>query len=193
MRFALASATLATLATAVLAANIQVQVGSGALDFSPSSITAAQGDTIEFIFFPKNHTVTQSTFAAPCLPMSGGIDSGYMPVAAGAAQVPSMTITVNDTTPLWFFCKQVTHCEQGMVFAINPTANKTFEAFQAAANASSTTNGTPASTTSSSGTGSGSAATSSPSSSSSPNGAVAVGARAGGILAVVGFAAGVLL
>jgi hypothetical protein len=84
------------------------------------------------------------------------------------------------------------HCEQGMVFAVNPTANKTFGAFQAAANGSSS-DGTPASTASGTETGSGSAATSSPSSSSKPNGAVAVGARAGGILAMVGFVAGVLL
>jgi len=193
MRFALASATIATLATAVLATSWQVQVGGvNGLNYNPQTVTAAVGDTVEFIFMAKNHTATQSTFAAPCEPMSGGIDSGFMVVAPNATQVPSMTITVNDTTPLWFFCRQTTHCEKGMVFAVNPTANKTYQAFQAAANASAP-DGTPASATSSSGTGSGSAATASPSSSSSPNGAVAVGARAGSILAVVGIAAGVLL
>lgn len=106
MRFALASATFATLATAVFAESFQVQVGANGLNFNPTTVTAVQGDTIEFVFMPKNHTVTQSTFAAPCTAMSPGIDSGYMPVAANATQVPSMTITVNDTTPLWFYCKQ---------------------------------------------------------------------------------------
>lgn len=106
MRFAIASATLAVLATTVSAAQIQVQVGASGLAFSPSSVNASQGDTIQFVFNPKNHTVTQSTFAAPCAPMSGGIDSGFMPVGANATTVPSMTITVNDTTPLWFYCKQ---------------------------------------------------------------------------------------
>jgi plastocyanin len=110
MRFALASSTLATLVTAVLAANIQVQVGGpNGLNYNPQSVTAAQGDTIEFVFMPKNHTVTQSTFAAPCQPMSNGIDSGFMPVPANSTQVPSMTVLVNDTNPLWFFCKQVTY------------------------------------------------------------------------------------
>jgi len=207
MRFALASATLATFATVVFAETFQVQVGSNGLNFNPTTVTAASGDTIEFVFMPKNHTVTQSTFAAPCTAMSSGIDSGYMPVAANATQVPSMTVTVNDTAPLWFYCKQsgygplflfcaffwltmsyYSHCGQGMVFAVNPTADKTFEAFQAAAKGGSSSS--PTSSTGSTGTGSGSSATSSP---SPTNGAVAVGVRSGGILALVGLVAGVLL
>ncbi|KAH9989933.1 hypothetical protein BJV77DRAFT_1014909 [Russula vinacea] len=177
MHFPLVSVALATLATTVSAANIQVQVGaSSQLAFSPSSVNASVGDT--------NHTVTQSTFAAPCQPMSGGVDSGFQPVAANATNVPSFTVTTG-------------HCEQGMVFAINPTANKSFAAFQSAAKASSA-DGTPASTsntTTGTGSGSGSSTSSAPTSSSSSksNGAVTAGARAGGLLAMVGFAAGILL
>lgn len=107
MHFPLVSVALATLATTVSAANIQVQVGaSSQLAFSPSSVNASVGDTVSFVFSPKNHTVTQSTFAAPCQPMSGGVDSGFQPVAANATNVPSFTVTVNATTPLWFFCHQ---------------------------------------------------------------------------------------
>ncbi|KAI9509609.1 Cupredoxin [Russula earlei] len=208
MRFALASAVLATFATTVSAASFNVTVGGpNGFVFSPNQIpTAAVGDTVSFLFLPKNHTVTQSTFAAPCQPMANGMDSGFQPVAANATSAPSFTITVNATTPLWFFCRQTGHCEQGMVFAINPTANKTFAAFQAAANASSP-NGTPPSSTNTSGsttttTGSSSPTTSTPDASSAsasasasakPNGAVAFGVQAGGILAVVGFTAGLLL
>jgi hypothetical protein len=50
--------------------------------------------------------MTQSAFAAPCQPMSGGADSNYQPVAANATNVPSFPITVNNTQPAWFFCKQ---------------------------------------------------------------------------------------
>ena len=39
-----------------------VDVGNGALVFEPSSITANKGDEIEFHFYPKNHSVVQSTF-----------------------------------------------------------------------------------------------------------------------------------
>jgi plastocyanin len=199
MRFTLASATLAAIAaaTSASAANFQVQVGNGGLMFTPPSVNASVGDTVSFVFYPKNHTVTQSSFPAPCQPLSGGIDSGFQPVAANATQVPSFSVTVNATTPLWFFCHQTGHCESGMVFAINPTANKSFDAFQATANASSSTGAPPSSnssgttTPSPSGTGSSSSTTSTTSSKS--NSALSSGAQAGGILAAVGLAAGILL
>jgi plastocyanin len=111
MHFPLATVALATLATTVSAANFQVQVGaSSQLAFSPTSVNASVGDTVSFVFNPKNHTVTQSTFPAPCQPMSGGVDSGFQPVAANATNVPSFTVTVNATTPLWFFCHQTGYC-----------------------------------------------------------------------------------
>jgi plastocyanin len=111
MHFSLASIALAALASTASAANFTVQVGaSSQLAFSPTNVTAAVGDTISFVFNPKNHTVTQSTFTAPCQPMSGGVDSGFQAVAAGATNVPSFTITVNATTPLWFFCHQTGYC-----------------------------------------------------------------------------------
>lgn len=37
---------------------------------------AEPGDTVAFKFYPKNHTVTQSTFDAPCSPLYGGINTG---------------------------------------------------------------------------------------------------------------------
>jgi plastocyanin len=203
MRFALTSAALATLATVASAVQTQVIVGGGPLAYNPPQVTAAVGDTIQFVFMPKNHTVTQSTFATPCEAMPNGLDSGFVPVAANATSTQAFTITVNTTAPLWFYCRQVDHCISGMVFAVNPTANKTFAAFQAAANASGTTNtsASPSASSGSSGTGTGSTATgsgasSSPSStstSSKPNGALTVGAHAGGLLTVVGFVAGILL
>jgi plastocyanin len=199
MRFALTSAALSSLVALASAASHTVTVGNGALEFNPSSLTAAMGDTVSFVFYPKNHTVTQSTFPVPCQPMANGIDSGFQSVAANATAAPSFSVTVNQTTPLWFFCRQTGHCEQGMVFAINPTANKTFAAFQATANASSPTDGAPPANASTSGSGSGSStpttssSSGSSSASSKPNSALTVGAHAGGLLAVVGFAAGILL
>jgi plastocyanin len=196
MRFALASAALATLVGLASAETHTVTVGNGSLAFNPSSINASMGDTVSFVFYPKNHTVTQSTFAAPCQPMPNGADSSFQPVAANATAAPSFSITVNATTPQWFFCRQTGHCEQGMVFAINPTANKSFEAFQATAKASAA-DGTPPSNSSSgtspSGSPSSSSSGSASSSTSKPNGALTVGAHAGGLLSIVGFAAGILL
>jgi hypothetical protein len=54
-----------------------------------------------------------------------------MPVEANATTVPTFTITVNGTSPEWFYCGQAKHCQSGMVFAINPTAEKSLDGFKA--------------------------------------------------------------
>ena len=41
----------------------------GKLEYGPASIAAAIGDTVTFVFKPKNHTVTQSSFEYPCQPL----------------------------------------------------------------------------------------------------------------------------
>ena len=74
----------------------------------------------------QNHSVVQSTFDQPCqpiknnMPSTNGFFSGFMPVKAGAAMMPSYTIMVNDTKPIWYYCSQGDHCQDGMVGVINP-------------------------------------------------------------------------
>ncbi|ETW85412.1 hypothetical protein HETIRDRAFT_240092, partial [Heterobasidion irregulare TC 32-1] len=110
----------------------QITVGGpGILQFNPSSLTADPGDLVNFVFQQKNHTATQSTFANPCQPADGGFDTGFVPVADNETQFPAAQFIVADTNPVWVYCRQANHCQQGMVFAINP-ADK-FSAFQAAA------------------------------------------------------------
>ncbi|KAG8891901.1 hypothetical protein FRB99_003254 [Tulasnella sp. 403] len=108
-----------------------VVVGASGLTFTPNQVTAAVGDVVAFEFHPKNHTLTQSTFANPCTAMAGGVNSGYMPVAATATTFPVYSFKVNEVTPLWFYCAQTGHCQGGMVFAINVNASSpnTFDAF----------------------------------------------------------------
>jgi hypothetical protein len=36
-----------------------------------------------------------------------------------SSTIPTFTITINNTTPLWFYCAQAKHCQNGMVMAIN--------------------------------------------------------------------------
>ncbi|EIN07206.1 hypothetical protein PUNSTDRAFT_53578 [Punctularia strigosozonata HHB-11173 SS5] len=193
---------------------ITVLVGqNGTLTYSPSNVTANVGDTIAFQFVSKNHTVTQSTFAAPCEKMTtpaAGIDSGFMFVAANATQFPQWSFTVtNASAPLWFYCRQkspVNHCESGMVFSVNanPDSAKSFDAFQQAAKASA--NGTAAAngTTSASGAAPSGAAATGASSSASGSAAPAASSTSGslslrasgsaaGILTVVGLVAGLVL
>lgn len=105
---------------------IDVQVGAGGqLAYSPEAISAQPGDQVVFHFNPKNHTVTQSSFPDPCGKKAGGISSGFQPVAANQTDnLPTFTVTVNDTSPIWIYCAQAantpnSHCGAGMVFAIN--------------------------------------------------------------------------
>ncbi|RXW25345.1 hypothetical protein EST38_g498 [Candolleomyces aberdarensis] len=159
MRFSTGAAFvfLASALTTVLAETFVVTVGKNAsLLFEPTSVTAKVGDVIAFQFMSKNHTVTQSTFDNPCAVKADGVDSGYQFIPQGTNVFPQWSITVNnDTAPLWFFCNQKPHCERGMVFAVNPTAEKTFEKFNANALASAppATTAAPAATTSAAPTG----------------------------------------
>jgi hypothetical protein len=76
-----------------------------------------------------------------------------MPVATNATTFPTYTVQVNDTSPIWAYCRQTGHCGEGMVFAANAveTSPNSFEAFQARAEQ---INGTSSNSTSSSATGS---------------------------------------
>jgi len=110
---------------------------NAAFVFNPSNFTASNGTLVTF-FFPTStltHSVTQSSFEDPCTYLvangstPGGFDSG---LTSGAQFTINIT---DDTQPIWFHCKQITHCGLGMVGSINAptTGNNTFAAFQAAA------------------------------------------------------------
>ncbi|KAF8879077.1 Cupredoxin [Gymnopilus junonius] len=141
----------------VSATQFNVTVGKNdMLTFDPAILTDVQtGDVITFTFVSNNHSVTQSTFRRPCHPRIRGANSGFMPVDPKSAQFPEFTIHIDNTSgPLWFFCAQNGHCQAGMVFAINPTENTSFEDFLASAQMSANTTrtaATPAQTAPSSG------------------------------------------
>lgn len=113
-----------------------ITVASGnSLTFSPSSVTANINETVTFLFSTQstfNHSVSQSSFSAPCTKLKGGFDTGLQP----PGQQFTITIT-NASEPIWFFCEQTVpekHCGTGMVGVINPPASgDTFSSFSAAA------------------------------------------------------------
>lgn len=106
---------------------VTVSTSNNSLVYSPNNIKAAVGDMVQFQFVAGNHTVTQSTFDQPCRPINSvmsnitGFHSGYMPAAASVAsgKIPTYTIQVNSTTPIWAYCAQGKHCQSGMVMVIN--------------------------------------------------------------------------
>ena len=96
-------------------------------------------------------------------------------VGPNVTDFPTWNVTVNDTNPLWFYCKQhnpdgSSHCGHGMVFAVNPVQSspRNFSAFQQLAQ---TLNGTNTTTTTSS---SGSSAPSATTTGTNNNGASSV-------------------
>lgn len=132
------------------------------------SQNAAIGDVIVFTMKQKNHTVTQSSFESPCVKVANGADSGLyvslllflswpdrmrlesIPVPdAMTSNFPTIGLRIGTLEPVWVYCKQANHCQQGMVFAVNPGDN--FAAFQAAATggASTASSSVSASTTAS--------------------------------------------
>jgi plastocyanin len=92
------------------------------LVFKPDSLKAAEGDTVVFKFWPKEHSVAQSTFAKPCEPMKDGFWSGFVPTTSttAAANTTFTYEVTNATQPIWFYCTQGKHCQNGMVGVINP-------------------------------------------------------------------------
>jgi len=131
------SATTSTGAPPSNSTNINVQVAAGGqLMYSPANFTASNGTTVTFIISSGPHSVTQGSFADPCvyLAAAGGNPAGFDSGLQTGKQF-SIQIT-NDQEPIYFFCKEDDHCGLGMVGAINaPTTGNTYAAFQAAAKA----------------------------------------------------------
>ncbi|KAI5118454.1 hypothetical protein M0805_006273 [Coniferiporia weirii] len=121
-----------------------VIVGVEASLYDPPTTDALEGDTITFIFGGVIHGVTQSSFAAPCSPIPGGFSSGLTGIEGNAsAQAPVWNLQIaNASEPIWFFCEATqpeSHCQNGMVGAINPPSADMFVAFQSAAKAVAST------------------------------------------------------
>ncbi|TFK71177.1 hypothetical protein BDN72DRAFT_895894 [Pluteus cervinus] len=107
------------------------------LEFSPSNISAAVGDTVTFEFRSGTHSVVQSDFLTPCQSLEDssrtpGFSSGFRPTSASTTGFPQFQILINDTAPIWGFCGAPGHCGLGMVFSINAVESgpNNFSAFQ---------------------------------------------------------------
>ncbi|KIW34690.1 uncharacterized protein PV07_01454 [Cladophialophora immunda] len=132
------SYTLLSLGALASAATFDVNVGQNGFTYSPDTVKAAVGDTVNFHFYPGDHTVTQSPFDSPCQPVSGNaINSGVINSNSGQAST-MFSMRVNSTDPLWLYCGQVGHCAAGMAMVINPPSNgNTLAAYQKAASGQS--------------------------------------------------------
>jgi len=104
-----------------------VVAGLAGLHYDPENVVANVGDIIEWHYLAKNHSVVQSSFGAPCVPLAGGgFFSGFLPVGDGQVQNPNVfQVTITDTNPIWYYCAQTvgSHCQSGMAGVINQNFN----------------------------------------------------------------------
>ncbi|MCJ1428428.1 hypothetical protein MMC29_006338 [Sticta canariensis] len=107
---------------------VRVSNKDGDLKFIPDSFEAEKGSLVQFQFYPESHSIVESTFDKPCVPINQvkpevpGFFSGFIPVKEGDANRPTYTILVKDTKPIWYYCSRKKHCQSGMVGVINPPA-----------------------------------------------------------------------
>ncbi|EXJ61760.1 hypothetical protein A1O7_02190 [Cladophialophora yegresii CBS 114405] len=118
---------------------VSVSDANGSLKYFPDKITAPVGSIVQFQYHPKNHTITESSFAEPCKPIASnltsttrpGLKSGFVPVTGQEPFTPVYNVLINDTKPIWIYCGQTNHCQRGMAMVINQndSSPNTIEAY----------------------------------------------------------------
>jgi len=118
---------LALLSSTALSIVHDVDVGNGGLVFNPDSIKAKVGDHVNFHFYAGEHSVAESLFKSPCAPSGPkAIYSGFQNPSGSSEEAKLMfSMRVNTTDPIWLYCSQVEHCQNGMSMVINPPAPST--------------------------------------------------------------------
>ncbi|KAF1835548.1 hypothetical protein BDW02DRAFT_470877, partial [Decorospora gaudefroyi] len=111
------------------AAMMQVTVAANnKFTFTPNSVTAQPGDIVAFSFVGQNHSVASSKPNTPCQPERNAIFSDFQPIPGNPnanpkppnGNTPTFMVPITDTQPMYIYCSQAQHCQQGMVMVINP-------------------------------------------------------------------------
>ncbi|KAF3007705.1 hypothetical protein E8E13_009553 [Curvularia kusanoi] len=138
------AAGLAQAMTASAATMMVTVAANNKFQFTPNSVTAQPGDMVAFNFVAQNHSIVSSTANNPCQPERNAIFSDFQPIpgnpngspnggaaAAGnkgknrnnnrqASNTPMFMVPITDNQPIYIYCSQAQHCQQGMVMVINP-------------------------------------------------------------------------
>lgn len=117
-----------------------VTVAKTAHRFDPEILNATIGDVITFEFYPVTHSATLADYRAPCVPWSAyhigdkDIWSGLITEEKPRANPQTWSWRVDTNDPRFFYCSSPGSCAGwGMVFAVNPSTDQTFDVFQAKA------------------------------------------------------------
>ncbi|KAK9492769.1 hypothetical protein V1508DRAFT_404474 [Lipomyces doorenjongii] len=93
----------------------EVAVGQGGFVFSPNSVTAATGDYVRFTWAAGPHGVAQAAFNSPCVPLASPSSGDSVVFFSGimspsGSTMPTFTIKVNSTDPIFFYCPVDGYC-----------------------------------------------------------------------------------
>ncbi|KAL2794370.1 hypothetical protein BJX66DRAFT_202041 [Aspergillus keveii] len=108
--------------------------------YVPHSLTANVGDLVVFEFYPRNHSVVQAGWKAPCIPADGdyffsGIKNEFEEVNGQVVgRLPTWNLTIERDEPIFFYCTGTDSCiVNGMVGAINPNSTMSWDSQHSAA------------------------------------------------------------
>ncbi|PHH90223.1 hypothetical protein CDD83_4228 [Cordyceps sp. RAO-2017] len=122
-------AVLSLLAAGSAAKTVRIDVGRSGKTFSPDSVTADRGDTLEFHFSGSKHSVVAGDFDKACSPLaSGGFYSGTLQAKGDDPSV--FQVNVTSTDPIFYYCSVGNHCKDGMVGVVNPSQDRTLDKFR---------------------------------------------------------------
>ncbi|EJD45918.1 hypothetical protein AURDEDRAFT_184545 [Auricularia subglabra TFB-10046 SS5] len=101
--------------------------GESSALFTPAHVHLDAGDELVFSFniSGTNHSVVQSSRDAPCAPIKGGFNSGFIEGGSSSANATFSLLIETVDTPIFFYCAQVDaetavpHCARGMWGNIN--------------------------------------------------------------------------
>ncbi|KAL5334830.1 hypothetical protein BJX70DRAFT_346084 [Aspergillus crustosus] len=137
-----AASSTRTSASSAAARTHTIQVGpkEDPHGYVPHSLNASVGDLIVFEFYPRNHSVVQADWRAPCMPADGdyfnsGIKNEFEEVNGQViGALPTWNLTVDRDEPMFFYCTGLQSCiVNGMVGIINPNSTRTWESQNRAA------------------------------------------------------------
>ncbi|KAF2421857.1 hypothetical protein EJ08DRAFT_682869 [Tothia fuscella] len=93
-----------------------IEVGYQGTTFSPTSLFAVEGDTVQFRFVSIGHDVAQGVYDKPCYPSTD--NNSFYSGKLGIGQ--TFTVDIKNGDSLWLY--DTTFCNMGMVAVINPSS-----------------------------------------------------------------------
>ncbi|KAF2855312.1 hypothetical protein T440DRAFT_464587 [Plenodomus tracheiphilus IPT5] len=111
-----------------------ITAGAGSFKFTPQEISnVSVGDTVNFEFYPPDHSVARADFGSACVPYeyTGKNRTGFWSTTQwvkDTTEITHWTLPINTTEPIFFYCAAPNSCiGEHMVGVINPNSTHTLD------------------------------------------------------------------